>query len=112
MTDHPPTRVRLGQRTYTINIDDTGRLRDRASNGETYNDLRQITVSAHLDAEPMREVVVHELLHALTEYTGLYQDLEDPDATVNDEQLVGRLAPALVDLLRSNPMLVAWLQED
>ena len=108
----PPSKVHVGQRTYTINLDDTGRLRERDSSGETYNDLRQITVSGHLPPEPMREVVVHELLHALTEYTGLHHDLEDSSVTVSDEQMVGRLAPALVDLLRGNPTLVAWLQED
>ena len=103
-----PDTVRVGHRRYTIDLVD--RLTERGESGVTFHESRRIEVADNLAAEPEREVVLHETLHAVMEYVGVNYDYaaEDPPG---EEQLVTRLAPALLALLVDNPRLVGYLVE-
>ena len=50
----------------------------------------------------LRDTVLHETIHAC---------LHVQELGAEDEEFVRRLAPVLLDVLRSNPVLVAWLTE-
>ena len=54
--------------------------------------------------ERTKVTLVHEALHAMLNISKL-------DAVEDEEELVGRLAPVLLDFLRSNKRVVAYLQE-
>lgn len=71
-----------------------------------YSDSRTLTISIRPNLAPdmEAETLTHELLHMLTNVTGLSHDLDE-----DEEGFVTRLAPALLDLLRRNPKLVAYL---
>jgi hypothetical protein len=56
-----------------------------------------------------KALITHELLHGLFAVTELDAD---PKVSRVEEQVVTRLAPALLALLRANPKLVAWLLDD
>jgi hypothetical protein len=66
-----------------------------------------IYVRPGMAADAEAETVLHEVLHAVCGATGL--DDAFADGTVTEEDLVGRLSPALLDLLRRNPKLVGYL---
>jgi len=64
------------------------------------------TISLHPDQSPirLRSTLVHELLHALCDLTGVDDDKAE-------ERIVTVLAPALLELFRTNPRLIDWLTE-
>lgn len=77
--------------------------------GYTNSALQEI----HVKAEPLlgfdaeRDTTLHEALHALFAVTGLDEKLSEVDA----EDVISRLAPAMLDMIRSNPILVNYLKE-
>lgn len=68
------------------------------------------TITLHPDqpATVMRESLLHEALHAVTDLVGVAADL----GAGKDERLVRRLAPALLSLLRDNPDAVTYWTEN
>lgn len=58
----------------------------------------------------LKETLVHEILHGVVRHCG-YNDVisNGSGQPETEEQLVDRLAPVLLDLLRSNPALVVYL---
>lgn len=73
--------------------------------GETYgrtdHALQRITVRTDCSPHQERDTVMHELLHAAGDIVG--QSL--------GETVVGAIAPVLLDVLRANPAVVAYLTE-
>ena len=53
--------------------------------------------------ERMKYTLVHEVLHAIVNQTNIL--------TEDEEALVSRMAPALLDFIRDNKAAVAYLQE-
>lgn len=53
----------------------------------------------------VRQVTHCQVLHTLTNLVGINTELDAKD----EESLVNRLAPALLDCLRANPTFVAYL---
>lgn len=68
-------------------------------------DAAEISLKPGLAHDRVVEVTVHESLHALVWMAGLGFD-EDVE-----ESVVGRLAPLVVEWIRRNPRLVAFIQE-
>jgi hypothetical protein len=110
VTNEPriPAFVQVGPFRYSIIIDQAAI--DRASveskvtlNGHTDHSEQRMTIAPDLADDRLVEVLVHEVLHAITNLVGLDNDLDDG----HEEAVVARLAPAVVDLLRRNPDLVA-----
>lgn len=65
-------------------------------------DVRNLRLLINADQHEMqlRDTLLHETLHAC---------LHVQELGAEDEEFVRRLAPVLLDVLRSNPVLVAWL---
>ena len=65
-----------------------------------------IFVSPDQDVQSRREIILHELLHALWALNGFH---EIGRLARHEEQVVTALAPQLLTLLRENPNLVDYL---
>lgn len=102
-----PAIVTVGPYRYDI-VEDDGRIADEGANGKHYPDRLTIVYSTDPHPAKLQEVILHELMHALLTMAGLDQDL-DEDHT---EAVARRVTPWLLDVLRSNPDLVAYLVDD
>lgn len=107
-----PAQIQVGAARYVVvaeqRLIDELSVEDRVDlNGQC--DRRRLRIALRPGMAPDREAitVVHEVLHAITEMVGL-TDRFDAD---QEEDIVSRLAPALLDVLRRNPQLVAYLAE-
>lgn len=97
-----PYRVRVVEDQAAIDrrsVEEHGRLLGHYDETTT-----TITLTPDLGEHIRVETLLHELLHALTAMTGLADELGD-----DDEKIVRRLSPALLDTLRRNPHLVSYL---
>jgi hypothetical protein len=107
-TANLPATIEVGPFTYTVTTDRTDVLeecheRDARLLGHTDNNTLAIWIAPDYPAGAKRDTILHETLHAILHVTHLDADIED------DEAFVRRLTPPLLDLLRSNPELVAYL---
>lgn len=111
ITTLPPTSVEVGPFVYAVNVDPAAHARVCRQENEPalsgHHDPIGLTIS--LDPEQhqsaARDSLLHEILHAVTCMSGLQEELGVDD----DEKLVRRLSPLLLDVLRRNPTLVSWL---
>ncbi len=70
----------------------------------------RILIDPSLDPYRMREVLLHELRHAVWAYASMPGDDEDEQLT--QEQVITRETPILLDTLRRNPDVVSFLMDD
>jgi hypothetical protein len=102
-----PASIRVGERDIPITVERTDRWPDHG--GPVRGEYRRKTQSIHLsDTAPpasMRDVVLHEVMHHLAHESGL-ADRYKP-ATV--EFFISSLDAWLLEVLRENPALVAYL---
>ena len=88
--------IQVGPYTYSILYEEP---HDRGSVGETDCDQQIIRVSPLLPKDRARVTLWHEVLH------GLMDLINCPLTHEQEEDLVDRLAPAVVLLLDRNPVL-------
>jgi len=105
----PPTHIQIGPFNVSVILDDDAANRASISHktdidGEWDSRALTLTIRPGMAADKEAETVLHEVLHGLTFTTGLVHDIPD-----DEEGVVTRLAPALLDTLRRNPKLVAYL---
>lgn len=105
-----PTRIRVGPHTYKITatqaaIDAASRAEQSDLYGYTHHGRLTISLAPDILATKQQEVLLHETLHCITEQAGITAELGPKD----EERIVDRLAPLLLDTLRSNPTLVDYL---
>ena len=111
MTARVPERLQVGPFAFTVTTDASAvaRMRHEANDGRyAQTDLShlQITVDAELPAGQVRDSMLHETLHAVIATAGGWpKELSEEDA-------VRRFAPLLLDTLRRNPHLVAFLTSE
>lgn len=107
-----PAVVVVGPYRYTVDTDELARLRiehaeARQLSGRTDHDLLRIyvdtTEAAAIDTR--RDTLCHEVLHCLAFLAGLSAEW----GSEKEEAAVRRLSPLLLDALRRNPDLVAYL---
>ncbi len=102
----PPRRLLVSVHTYAIVWDESGLVGRHADNrGSTDKDELLIALDARLPASRQRETLLHEVLHAAWGSTSL----RSTGAHEHEEVVVDALAPVLLDALRRNPALVAFL---
>jgi hypothetical protein len=79
--------------------------------GHSDHERGRITVRAtdELSADMVRDTMLHEVIHAVIELTYLNDDFRNRDAM---ERVTNGLATHLLDTLRRNPQLVAFLMAD
>jgi hypothetical protein len=111
MSPKPPRAIRVGPLVYTVSEDRTQLLEAvRAEQsgllGITDHSAATITLDKRQAPCMKRDTLLHEVLHCLTQTTGIADELGD-----NEEGVVRRLAPALLGVLRDNAKLVAYLTD-
>lgn len=104
--ERPPAHIQVGARDYLIEISaESTQALDCL--GATMGQYSLIVLSPNQDYQSLREVTMHELIHAMS------YDVDGGSATFLDDETEERvcrhLAGRIVDLLRRNPQLVAYL---
>lgn len=97
-----PSEVLIGPYRYPVVFAADPALTLQPNWGNISHDPHRIDVMARADEMRQRAILLHELLHGIDEQIviGL------------SEKQVLKLAPALLELLRRNPLLVGWLMEE
>ena len=108
----PPDQVQVGPHRYTIQFDDTALNIESVREGEDlvgHCDRRalRILVRTGMAHDQEADTLLHETLHALCEVIGFDSELGE----MEEETFVRRLTPILLDTLRRNPALVAYLTD-
>lgn len=105
-----PESIEVGPFTYTVTTDELARRRAEGAeksllNGHT--DCEQLTIIVDPAIAPamLRDTVLHETLHAIADVTGLGHEW----GVEKEETIIRRLSPVLLDVIRRNPALVAYL---
>lgn len=106
-----PAVVEVGPHPYAVTAEELAWLRVFAETaaeglvGQTDHNLLTITIDPKLAPAMARDTLLHEVLHAVFSAVGVSRDL----GASKEEDAVNRIAPALLDVLRRNPPLVAYL---
>lgn len=103
-----PRTVKVGPHTYQILRAPVLALPD--SLGDSDFDLLRVRIRKNLTVSKTREILIHELLHLCTypSFTGAYET----DPKLDAEEFVNAVAPTLLQVLRDNPDLLAYLTLD
>lgn len=107
---HTPKNLKVGPHTYTIRTGPKAELDVTLTArcelyGATDHKSLAIFVSDRQAASQARDTLLHEALHAILDVTGISHECEGDE----EERLIRRLSPALLQLLRDNPVLVQFL---
>lgn len=96
-----PKRIRVGSRTYEVRLS-----ADPEHAGRTDSDRLIVSINDSIPQGGQQETLLHEILHAITNYTGIYNDLGHK----KEEKVVNRIAPVLLDVVRRNLAVVEYLR--
>lgn len=106
-----PTRVQVGP--YELEVRCSEAAMDHADaksgiscDGATITRKGWIAIRPEITESAKREVLLHEVMHSVWFVAGRH------DGKVDDETAIGILAPTLLDTLRRNPDLAAFLLSD
>lgn len=99
-----PNRLQVAPFTYRVESRE-GWARDTGNSANCISDDQLIITDPNLSYEGEREVVLHEVLHALWAQTTLAK-VHEPEA---EEAIIWTLAPRLFGFLKDNPEFVKWL---
>jgi len=105
----PPGKVTLGPHTYRIVADRAAIDRISAESdrhvGQCDHEALVITIDPDLAPSQMAETILHECLHGAFSLIGACDVLSFDQ----EESVVRRLSPLLLEALRANQRLVSWL---
>lgn len=99
-----PTTVSVVGQPFSVEYSDAADshpLSRAGAAGRTMPEQQRLVVKEGMAAHQERDTLLHEVLHVIGEITGAGLK----------ERHVGVLAPVLLDVLRQNPALVAYLTE-
>lgn len=105
-----PASIVIAAVEYTVTADqaliDAASVEAEASlRGETDHERQTIVVAPDLAPGRLAETLLHEVIHCITECAGINAEL----GAVEEEKIVRRVAPLLLDVIRRNPDLIAYL---
>lgn len=108
-----PRFIDLGPYHYKIICDELTRLRTQekiltAVLGHTDHDKLEIIINNNQPPSLSRETLFHESLHVVTEITGLRYSW----GATKSERFIRRLSPMMLELMRRNPDVVAYLMSN
>lgn len=103
MSNKPPKYIYIGPYRYVISASNKLGEPDDLD-GMTDTSRGKIILRKRLSFTRKRETLLHEILHAVWDVCALKND--------NEEDMVTRIAPILLDTLRRNLDLVDWLVEE
>lgn len=101
-----PLAVKVLHREFTVEFDNL-HLDNAEADGLTSGQQSRIILRDDIQSDLQREVILHEVLHAIFYATGV--ELTQVDMDHVEERAVATLAGGLVSVLRENPDLVAFL---
>lgn len=111
---NPPRKVKVGPLRFRIIVDQGAIEQCQARAGVAdpivgycHPSAETIYLSPNQSPRTMRATLVHELFHALSFSTGMYQQYEA--RKVSEEDAIGGFDTGWLGVLRDNPKLVAWL---
>jgi hypothetical protein len=114
MAERPkrPTKVLVGGLVYRVKYDEASLKAAKAReledlNGHCANDQLLITVDGSMAEPNVREILLHEILHACHWAAGAPLTLMKEDDP--EEGLVRVLSPRLMGVLRNNPDVLEYL---
>jgi hypothetical protein len=85
------------------------------TSGTCGQDVQRVLIDDQLGKDQERETVLHELMHAIFYATGTHHYLEaiekDTDYKELEEKVIQPVSARVLELLRDNPKLVAYLLE-
>jgi hypothetical protein len=104
----PPKSVQVGPHPYSVRVSASGiaarsHQESTCLSGHTDLDLCEITIDPKMVLSQKQDTLLHEVLHALFSLVGCELSHDD------EEKLVRRLAPALLQAMQANPALVNYL---
>lgn len=104
---NPPEHVDIGPHRYHIDFSpETGLLlHDEMNCGDSRPDRCLVRLDLQRPQTKVAETLLHELVHCVWSQTPCR--VSDYDS--HEEEIVSALAPWFLDLLRRNPLLVAYL---
>lgn len=107
MTPTFPYSLRIGPFTYKVGCDPSSQavLEEAEAVGLTIPDALEIHLSEELSPDRARATLLHEVVHALA-------DLADLGDDGTEEEWASRLGPLLLQVLRDNPHMLAWVLEE
>lgn len=97
-----PKRLKVGHATYDVSQASNEPLGHEA-HAIIVVDQRRIVLEPGLHPDKAREVLLHEVLHAVVSAAGLEWEADD------EEAIVSRFTGPLLDALRSNPQFISFL---
>jgi hypothetical protein len=106
----PPSTVKAGPYRYRVVVDkaaiDAERTATRkaAAQGSCNADTQVITLDPGLAPDTLAETLLHEVFHAIYTTVGI-----GSEEKIQAHEMIYRTTPTLLDVLRSNPDLVAFL---
>ena len=108
-----PEHVQVGPYRYTIVCDDTEHaraVRDHGYDvyGATSHRQQRIVLTPDCAPDVQTVTLAHELMHAIMFASGADTVLAGYDDGL-EERLIQQTSPVLVQVLRDNPTLAAWL---
>ena len=110
-TDHPPDFVIVDDDRFTFHYATRSALLSQGCTGRTILERAEIWLPADANGREIRETTLHELLHiALHEAGGPYGRPVNADQMDDGERIINPSARMLLNILRDNPKLAAWLE--
>jgi hypothetical protein len=105
----PPHVLEIGGQPWRVEYvhGDSAGVTETAEVGLTIGHKRLIKLDEDQAHPALLDTMLHEVLHAITIMTGLREEL----GKELDEKVVNRISPVLLDAIRSNAQLVAWLTD-
>lgn len=109
MSAQPPKHIKVGPYRYKVTWDAKGMepFQDHSPNAYGFSDHRQsrIAIAPNQSESSKRDTLLHEVLHCVTFVMGMGKTIEE----MPEEELVLRLSPQLLSVLRDNPELLSYL---
>lgn len=104
-----PSSVRIGCFEHAISDMDPMKSVSMNRIGE-YDTLHlSIEILRQMPKQRLAETLMHEIFHGLWHVTGLRNDSNGPD---EEEHAVTVLSMAMTQLIRDNPVLIAWMLQN
>jgi len=101
-----PDHVLIGPYRYSIHLTQQVKPKAEGRIGRIMFRKLRIEISNRVSVGRQQETLLHEILHGLWETVGL------PDGEkTSDESVIKSLSPILLDTLRRNPDVLAYLLE-
>lgn len=106
-----PKSVQVGSVRYAVQCDETAGLQAKVNEqttaclGSADHPAQLIRIDPNQGPDQLADTLLHEVMHAVFAFVGLH---ESPLAK-HEERIVAALTPTLLDTLRRNPDLVAYV---